>query len=473
MPSLNQSILQDAVIPLPPTKAEQEAIAEALSDADAWIAALEQLIAKKRRIQEGAMQDLLTGKRRLPGFDGEWVVKTLGELGSFSKGSGVRKGEANSGTLPCVRYGEIYTLHNDFLRTFVSHISNEVANKAKRLKKGDILFAGSGETREEIGKCIAFLDDIEAYAGGDIVIFSPDGVDSKFLGYLLNTAEIADQKACKGQGDAVVHISAKALASIEIKVPNLSEQTAIATVLADMDAEIEALEVKLAKARQIKQSMMQELLTGRTRLISPKNAKRNQTQENHSVFEKPAHNRQFEEAVIIAMLTQTLATEEYPIGRTRRVKLTYLWERHQKGVTQGYLKKAAGPYNPNTRYQGPESIALKNGYVRKVQKGTYSGFVAGPNISKAEDYLKKWHGEDFKKWLKQFKYTKTAELELLATVDMAMVDINASGDPIQLETVKQVIENHPEWKAKLDRDIFSDTNIARAIHKCSELFRHA
>ena len=253
--------------PAPPTKAEQEAIVEALSDADALIESLEQILAKKRNIKKGAMQELLTGKKRLPGFSGEWGVKRLGEVGSFLKGSGVRKDESLGGDLPCIRYGEIYTKHSDYIKAFHSWISADVAATAKRLKQGDLLFAGSGETKEEIGKSVAFVDDMEAYAGGDIVILRPENSNATFLGYYLNTAPINRQKASRGQGDAVVHISSAALSSIEITIPKAEEQTAIAAILSDMDAEIAALEGKLAKARSLKQGMMQELLTGRIRLV--------------------------------------------------------------------------------------------------------------------------------------------------------------------------------------------------------------
>ena len=258
--------LRDLPVQKPPP-AEQEAIAEALSDADALIYSLEQLLTKKRQIKKGAMQDLLTGKKRLPGFSGKWKVKRLGKLGGFLKGSGVTRDASASGSLACVRYGELYTRHNDCIKSFYSWISREVAATATRLEQGDILFAGSGETKDEIGKCAAFVDDIEAYAGGDIVILRSKKLIPLFLGYYLNTGPINRQKASKGQGDAVVHISAAALADIQCALPCITEQTAIAAILSDMDAEITALEAKLSKARQIKQGMMQELLTGRTRLV--------------------------------------------------------------------------------------------------------------------------------------------------------------------------------------------------------------
>lgn len=253
--------------PLPPTKAEQEAIAEALSGADALIEGLESLIAKKRQIKQGAMQDLLSARRRLPGFNGEWQVKALGLLGAFAKGSGVKRADANSGSLPCVRYGELYTRHHHLIREYYSWISGAVASAACRLRKGDILFAGSGETKEEIGKCASVIGDSEAYAGGDIIVLRPIEDDPVFLGYYLNTPEIQMEKASRGQGDAVVHISAKALSDITLRLPRPREQAAIAAVLTDMDEEIAALEAKLAKARQIKQGMIQELLTGRIRLV--------------------------------------------------------------------------------------------------------------------------------------------------------------------------------------------------------------
>ncbi len=267
IPHLSRLEILSPLVALPPTKAEQEAIAEVLRDVDAHIEFLEQLIIKKRQLKQGAMQELLVGKKRLPGFSGSWEVKWLGDLGDFLKGSGVNKDEAQSGNLACVRYGEIYTRHHDYIKVFYSWISRDVAAKATRLKRGDLLFAGSGETKEEIGKCVAFVDDVEAYAGGDIVILRIEKDDPLFLGYYLNTEPINRQKAAKGQGDAVVHISSSALADVLVKVPSAPEQAAIAVIISDMDAEIAALEAKLTKARQLKQGMMQELLTGRIRLV--------------------------------------------------------------------------------------------------------------------------------------------------------------------------------------------------------------
>ncbi len=191
----------------------------------------------------------------------EWEVKKLGSIGMFSKGQGIRKDQSNSGSIPCVRYGELYTRHNDFVKEFYSYISEEVAQTSYKLKIGDILFAGSGETKAEIGKSVAFTKNIVAYAGGDIVILSPKSNNSLFLGFLLNDISIQQQKASRGQGDAVVHISATQLKQIQIPLPPLPEQTAIATVLSDTDSLIQALEKKIAKKQLIKKGAMQELLS--------------------------------------------------------------------------------------------------------------------------------------------------------------------------------------------------------------------
>ena len=268
-PKLALGRIRQFAIPVPPSEDEQRAIAAALNDVDALLDGLNCLITKKRSLKQAAMQRTLTGQTRLPGFHGEWERKQLGEVGHFLKGRGVRRDDARSGTLACVRYGEIYTTHHDYVRKFHSWISSEVAATATRLECGDLLFAGSGETKEEIGKCVALVSEIEAYAGGDIVILRPSNIDSLYFGYMLNMPATARQKASLAQGDAVVHISAAALAAISVDVPPIAEQTAIVAVLSDMDAEISVLEARRDKTRDLKQGMMQELLTGKTRLIQP------------------------------------------------------------------------------------------------------------------------------------------------------------------------------------------------------------
>ena len=196
-----------------------------------------------------------------------WKSVMLSQIGTFQKGSGISRAESNSGVLPAVRYGELYTVHNNYVRTYTSHISREVANKALRVHYGDVLFACSGETKEDIAKCAAIIDNSEVYAGGDIIVLSPTTeVDPIFLGFILNTPNVIQQRAQKAQGDAIVHISADSIKSIEITVPEYTEQVKIAKVLYDIDTLIVNLEKLIAKKKAIKQGAIQELLTGKRRL---------------------------------------------------------------------------------------------------------------------------------------------------------------------------------------------------------------
>ena len=251
-----------AVPPIP----EQRAIAEVLSDVDGWLNALEALIAKKRAIKQAVMQQLLTGRTRLPGFTGVWETKQLGEVGTFTKGRGIKRDDVSAEGLPCVRYGELYTRYQDYILKVTSRIPPSVAATALPIKTGDLLFAGSGETAEEIGRCAAYLGEEQAYAGGDVIVLTPSGHNSIYLGHLMNSSIVSAQKARMGQGDAIVHIYINNLAQVRIQLPPITEQHAIASVLADMDSEIAALEQRRDKTRSIKQGMMQELLTGRVRL---------------------------------------------------------------------------------------------------------------------------------------------------------------------------------------------------------------
>jgi type I restriction enzyme S subunit len=258
--------------------------------------------------------------------------------------------------------------------------------------------------------------------------------------------------------------------------PTKEEQTAIGIVLSDMDAELSALEARRDKTRALKQAMMQELLTGRTRLVDAATdvipIKHAPTPDATPVQRpsRKSHNWQINEAVVISVLVKHFGSEQYPLGRKRYMKLSYLLHRHVEQVATGYIKKAAGPYNPAVKYKGPEGIAQKNGYIRARTNGKFSGFVAAEKIDEAEAYFDRWYGRDVVTWLEQFRRMSNDKLELLATVDMAIEDLRRAGRPVGLEAVKSVIRGHSEWEAKLEREIFSDTSIARAVRQVDEIF---
>lgn len=256
-----------------PDVGEQRAIAAALSDVDALIGALNKLIAKKRDIKQAAMQQLLTGQTRPPGFGGEWKKMRLSEVGEIS-GAGVDKTAKPSETpVRLVNYLDVY--RKDFL--FAKDLTHWVTAPTHQLnrcavKQGDIFFTPSSETRDDIGLSAVAMEDIPdaAYSYHVVRLRLRDKWDLRFRTYAFKTKTFLDQaeRLCDGSGTRYV-ISLGKFKEMTVLVPSFAEQIAISTVLFDMDAELAALEARRDKTRALKQGMMQELLTGRIRLLPP------------------------------------------------------------------------------------------------------------------------------------------------------------------------------------------------------------
>ena len=263
---------------LPPTKAEQEAITEALRDADALIESLEQLLVKKRQIKQGTMQELLTGKRRLPGFDGAWQVKTLADLFNFSGGYSASRDQLSANGHCYLHYGDIHTSSKTFVD--VDAEFQEIPKLAIALKKvsatslledGDVVFVDASEDDEGTSKHVVVSnpDKVPFISGLHTIVAKgkTDELAHLYKRYCFQTPEIKAQFLFFAVGTKVSGISKRNIGKITLQVPPVNEQTAIATILSDMDADIAALESRLAKARHIKQGMMQQLLTGQIRLV--------------------------------------------------------------------------------------------------------------------------------------------------------------------------------------------------------------
>lgn len=265
-PGINAAEYSSLQLPVPPL-AEQKKIAEVLGVWDKAIEKQSQLIEQLTLRKRGLMQQLLTAKRRLPGFSDPWKKVRLGDIGKFDKGFGVPKESIKENGNKAITYGEIYTKYNYVIKNVASYIDDETASISKKITRGTILFTGSGETLEDIGKCVAFIDNDVAYAGGDIIIFNPSiEINSVVLSYCLNSSPVNAQKWKYGQGFSVVHIYQKDLAKIQIEIPSFEEQTAIAEVLTAADREIELAQQKLELLRQQKRGLMQQLLTGKKRV---------------------------------------------------------------------------------------------------------------------------------------------------------------------------------------------------------------
>jgi type I restriction enzyme S subunit len=458
---MNLSTVQQVGLSLPPTVVEQEAIAEALSDADALIESLEQLLVKKRQIKQGAMQELLTGKERLPGFTSKWKQKLFGEIAQLRK-QRIDPRRAESSQF-CIELEHIEQ-GTGFLGGYTA--TGEESSLKSVFQKDDVLF---GKLRAYLRKY--WLADRTGVCSTEIWVLMANAASliPPYLFQLVRTDRFIEA-ASTAYGTHMPRSDWKVVKDFELLIPPPEEQTVIADVLSDMDAEIAAVETKLTKARQIKQGMMQELLTGRIRLVRPSAQILSFPAKESASATDTSHNTHFNEAVVIAVLSSTFGSEKFPLGRFRRTKFSYLLHRHAEQVAAGFLKKAAGPYNPRTRYGGAEKIAVQNRYVRVVSTGKSEGFVADENIAQAEGYFEKWYGAEALTWLEQFRYQKNDALELLTTVDMACEDLSKAGKVVATSTVKQIIQDSPEWKAKLNRSVFSDDNIAATIETCRQLF---
>jgi len=263
--------LRQFSLPFPPTIEEQRAIATALSDVDALLAALDRLIAKQRDLKQAAMQQLLTGQTRLPGFTGKWETKRLGDLGATYGGlTGKTKADFGDGSAHYISFMNVMTNVvincGEFERVKVSPTESQ-----NRVTKGDLLFNGSSETPEEVAMCAVMMGDVpDLFLNSFCFGFrfrERAKADGLFLAYYLRSKEGRELMKSLAQGSTRYNLSKVALLNSPLLLPPLPEQTAIATVLSDMDLELAALEQRRDKTRALKQGMMQELLTGRTRLL--------------------------------------------------------------------------------------------------------------------------------------------------------------------------------------------------------------
>lgn len=264
VPGVNRNDLHTEIVELPNSPAEQSKIAAALVAADDYVTLLERAIAKRQAIAQGMMQQLLTGKTRLPGFSGEWQRVTLGDVARFRKGSGLPKSDVDAGgSAPCVHYGELFTKYGPEIDLVDGRTNNTALNV--RSEALDVLMPTSDVTPRGLAKASA-IRQAGAILGGDILIIRPDATTlyGPFLAHVIR--QDAKQVLQLVRGSTVYHLYASDMRNFLLAAPSIEEQVAVTNMLRDAGKEVEALRARLGKARLLKQGMMQELLTGRTRL---------------------------------------------------------------------------------------------------------------------------------------------------------------------------------------------------------------
>ena len=246
IPHISPRDIREFALPLPTDGKEQRAIAAALSDVGALLGGLDRLVAKKRDLKQAAMQQLLTGQTRLPGFSGAWEVKRLGEVLAICHGRSQRDVEAADGPYPILATG------------------GQIGTATRPLyERPSVLIGRKGTINKP-----QYLDT--PFWTVDTLFYSEmkEGNSARFFFYLFCTIDWMQFNEASG----VPSLNARTIEGIEIDWPEPREQAAIAAVLSDMDAELAALEARRDKTRDLKQAMMQELLTGRTRLVKPEAA---------------------------------------------------------------------------------------------------------------------------------------------------------------------------------------------------------
>lgn len=267
-----------------------------------------------------------------------WSIKSLGELGVFSKGKGIAKKdilEDNIDGLPCVRYAEIYTSYNYNTRKLKSKINKESAENSNPIEYGDILFAGSGETLEDIGKSIAYLGKNPAYAGGDISILKQHKQDPQYLGYLFNNDVVRNQLFKIGQGHSVVHIYSSGLKKVMVPLPPISEQQKIASILSTWDKAIAAQEKLIVEKRELKSGLIDKLIVtkkDKSNLVRLKDVCSKIQDGNYGAKYPKAH--EFLENGVPFLTSKAIGSG----GKIYHAKLNFISEKKHKELTKGHLK---------------------------------------------------------------------------------------------------------------------------------------
>ena len=267
---LNQGVLVNFPIPIPPLK-EQKRIAQSLFDMDTLIAKSEQAIKKYRALKQTCLQHMFprAGQTepdiRLPGFTGPWEQRKLGELATFNKGAGYSKSDLKVSGTQIILYGRLYTKYETVIKqvdTFVDSRPGSVYSEG-----GEVIVPASGETAEDIA-IASVVEKPGILLGGDLNIIHPiRNLDSTFLAISISNGEPHKEMAKRAQGKSVVHLHNDDLSQIKFRYPSIEEQSKISKFFSNLDNLITLHQRTCEKYKKIKQGMMEELLSGKIRLV--------------------------------------------------------------------------------------------------------------------------------------------------------------------------------------------------------------
>ncbi|MEE1275467.1 MAG: restriction endonuclease subunit S [Fibrobacteraceae bacterium] len=474
---------------------EQQRIANALSDIDTLIANLEKLIVKKKNIKQGAMQQLLTGRVRLPGFGldnghtdwftpngvhgnsiktakvvrpepirvkdkehramykmtevgmipSDWEVKTLGSLtDKCSYGVGAEARAYCGG----VKYIRITDIDDESHRFSPSPITSPSFYQEKHIvQKNDLLVARTGAS---VGKSYLYdkNDGTLVYAGF-LMKLNVFNADSKYVFYNTLTKSywnwVASESARTGQPG----LNLQQMKLYSIPLPStLKEQQRIANVLSDMDSEISALETKLAKYRTLKTGMMQQLLTGKIRLVDAK-------PETKSVENNRVVPIAFKRTVLAAEIAHRLCAEP-TFGHVKMEKMLFLAEKMcELDINSSYHRDAAGPYD-NRALHSVDSQLEKQKWFKFIRSNKGNHYIPLEKRGGHSQYFERYYSECrsvFDSIISTFKTAKTEQCEIVATLYSAWEDfLNQGANPTDDQIVTEVLTNWNESKKRISKE---------------------
>ena len=406
---LNKQILSSLNIVLPPI-AEQRAIAEALSDVDGLIAALDKKIAKKRLLKQGAMQQLLTGKKRLPGFTDKWVEITFGEYVDIYRGGSPRPIESYITDSPngvnWIKIGDVKP-NDKYINKTEERIIPDGVSRSRRVDVGDFILSNS----MSFGRPYILGIDGCIHDGWLVIQNYHNSFDKDYLYYLLCSEDVMMQYIGMAAGSSVKNLNKEKVASLQLCVPTtIEEQQAIATILSDMDKEIADLEAQRDKSRLLKSGMMQKLLTGQIRLVKQQAKIIPLSVEVHAVRDIPI------DAHIIAGHIVNRSHQSRGWGRTKLQKSLHLIGYcTQLNLGNEYIRNTAGPDDQqlmNYIDQKFRQYRHVNKVCEKLPDGkTHYSYTPTPMIQDVE--------MAYEKYPKELREQVDALIDWLNTMDLA------------------------------------------------------
>lgn len=449
---LDTKLVQSFNIWLPGIE-EQRAIAAALSDVDALLEGLDRLISKKRDLKQAAMQQLLTGQTRLPGFKGKWEMKLLGECLRARPDYGINAAAVTySDRLPSyIRITDI-TEHGRFNPDPPVSVDSPFSEHYL-LQDGDLVFARTGAS---VGKSYLYrISDGPLVFAGFLIRVRPNmkTLIPEYLAAYVTTKPYWNWVRLMSMRSGQPGINGSEYAELPLLLPQPEEQAAIATILSDMDAEIAALEQRRAKTADLKQAMMQELLTGRMRLIKP--AGRNLKESKIAQPDERKANVYFIRSVLAAEIVDRLH-EEPTFGHVKFEKMLFLAE-HLCEVDTGstYRRKAAGPYD-NRALRSIDSQLRKQQWFDASKEGGRYRYVPMARRGGHKRYFEKYFsriGAPLTEIIETFRTLDTERCEIVATLFAAWSDLLREKDTVSDEMiVHEVLNNWHESKQRIAED---------------------